>query len=202
MAAALSIHLRKSNYSQKQNVLRPCASFAGCVWSWKFIQKALLLPTTLEMRFRVTHVNVFSNWYLCMNTEAHTHHNKAERATDIGSLGTCIYNSIVILHWYTDDFKTALQIVCHASECETSVTALSDYILKCSIREGISSHCGNNNHRSRIARKIGLLQDTLGVNVAFVTKNKNKNQIKVNFKPATVRGRRKPIEVKQLVSGI
>ena len=127
MADALSLHSRKSNVSQEQNILRLCTSFTGCVWSWRFKQKASLSPIILEVRFS-------RHWCQCSFesalahehcTEAHTH---TTQLTALQTLGYLVHvYSIVILRCYADDFKTAQQIACRVSECETSVTTLSNY---------------------------------------------------------------------------
>ena len=130
MAAVLLIHSRKSNISPKQNILRLCASFTGCVWSWRFKQKASLSPITLEVRFFASLVSMFFRigthaWTLHWGT--HTQHSWQPYRHWVTWY---TYNSIVILHCYADDFKTAKQIACRVSECETSVTALSNHYFR------------------------------------------------------------------------
>ena len=130
MAAALSLHSRKSNISQKQNILRLCASFTRCVWSWRFKQKASLAPITLEVRFS-------RHWSQCFleSTPAHEHCTEAHTHNTADSpkrhwVTWYTYNSIVILLSYADDFKTAQRIACRVSECESSVTTLSNYYFR------------------------------------------------------------------------
>ena len=168
MAAALSLHSRKSNISQKQNILRLCASFTRCVWSWRFKQKASLAPITLEVRFSRHWSQCFFESTLAHEhcTEAHTHNTADSPKRHWVTWYT--YNSIVISLSYADDFKTAQQIACRVSECETSDYFIKLVFSKCS-QCSFLSHFSNSNHKSRTARKSDCYK-TRSVNVTFVNR--------------------------------
>ena len=70
-----------------------------------------------------------------------------------------MYNSIVMLLSYADDFKTAQEIACRVSECETSVTTLSNYYFR-SVAGVHSYHTSATVTTKVELREIGLLQDT------------------------------------------
>ena len=77
-------------------------------------------------------------------------------------------------------------IACRVRECETSVTALSNYYIYKTSQYFFLSHFSNDNHKSRTARKIGLLQqDTQSVNVTFVNQ-KIKTKTKCDTLPRKV----------------
>ena len=97
-------------------------------------------------------------------TEAHTR-NTADNPKDTGLLGTPI--TPVILRSYADDFKTAQQIAC-VSECEASVTTLSNYYFR-SVAGVYSYHTS-----ATVTTKVELRENQT------VTRKKNQNQNKIN----------------------
>ena len=102
-----------------------CILYQVCL-KLKIQTKASLAPITLEVRFSRHWSQCFFESTLAHEhcTEAHTHNTADSPKRHWVSWYT--YNSIVILLSYADDFKTAQQVACRVSECETSVTTLSN----------------------------------------------------------------------------